>query len=48
MKTYKIFYWRNGNLYVTTLGAEDEKQARALFYLSIPCDDIKSIEEVKK
>ena len=47
MKTYKIFYRKNGNKYVTTLGAENEKEAKAKFYLSIPCDDIESIEEVK-
>lgn len=47
MRSYKIIYWKNGNKYVTTLGAKDESEARVKFYLHIPCDEIISVEEVK-
>lgn len=46
MKKYKITYWNNGNLLVTTIEAESKAQAKCFFYMTIPCDDIKEIEEV--
>lgn len=46
MKKYKITYLKNGNLLVTTIEAESKAQAQYLFFMTVPCDDIKKIEEV--
>ena len=47
MKEFKITYWNNGNIHVATTEAETVEKARYWFYLTVPCDDIISIEEVE-
>ncbi len=46
-KKFKVKYWLDGDLHVTSIYAEDSVEARLYMYLYIHCDDIISIEEVK-
>ena len=44
---YKIVYWLNGNIQVAETEAKSKAAAKLWFLLSVPNDDIISIEEVK-
>lgn len=44
---YKIVYWLNGNIKKVDAEAESKQKAKMWFLLSVPNDDIISIEEVK-
>lgn len=46
MRKFKVTYWHNGNKRVEEVQAHSKYNAKAVFYLSHPCDDIISIEEV--
>lgn len=46
LKKYKVTYWNNGNIKVANVDAFSKYNAKQRFYLSYPCDDIISIEEV--
>ena len=47
MNKYKITYWNNGNICVAETEAESIVQARYWFFMSVPCDDIISIEQIE-
>lgn len=47
MKQFKITYWNNGDILVKEIEAENKEQSQYLFYMSTPCDDIKSIEAIE-
>lgn len=44
---YKIVYWLNGNIHTAEAEAKSIAEAKMWFLLSVPNDDIISIEEVK-
>lgn len=44
---YKIVYWLNGNIKTAEAEAATKEDAKMLFLLSVPNDDIISIEEVE-
>ncbi|MGN0805362.1 MAG: hypothetical protein ACI4MS_08270 [Candidatus Coproplasma sp.] len=45
MKKYRIVYWNNGNKRVFELEAENLLQARVVFEMYCPNDDIIEIKE---
>lgn len=47
MKKFKTSYWLNGNIKVAETEAKSKAAAKMWFLLSVPNDDIISIEEVK-
>lgn len=44
---FKIVYWLNGNILTAETEAKSKSDAMMWFLLSVPNDDIISIEEVK-
>lgn len=43
---FKIVYWLNGNIQTAEVEAKTKAEAKMWFLISVPNDDIISIEEV--